>query len=228
MRGSSLPRLGKRSRQPLFQLNGRCPKGHTMAEHLNIVTVLEKAISPAERLGMVFDLAKSYAPFFDNLHEICRNNYKTDVAQCEPWPEGESLLAAGAGNDELLFIYGDQSIGAGGARSSIGIEENGVRAQFVVSLPLPRNFDLDELRQFLMETANVTRRISNTFVVAAGRELESDIDRKVDDGLPKVLAEDWTCERIVVPRHLISVPLRCFATLVESDQAILLKRTSMP
>ncbi len=38
-----------------------------MAEHLNIVTVLEKAISPAERLGMVFDLAKSYAPFFDNL-----------------------------------------------------------------------------------------------------------------------------------------------------------------
>jgi hypothetical protein len=24
------------------------------------------------------------------------------------------------------------------------------------------------------------------------------------------------------------VPLRCFATLVESDQAILLKRTSMP
>ncbi|PRG11926.1 hypothetical protein C6Q14_01805 [Burkholderia ambifaria] len=103
-----------------------------------------------------------------------------------------------------------------------------MRAQFVVSLPLPRNFNLDELRQFLMETANVARRISNTFVVAAGRELESDIDRKVDDGLPKVLAEDWTCERIVVPRHLISVPLRCFATLVESDQAILLKRTSMP
>ena len=198
-----------------------------MAEHLNIVTVLEKAISPTERLGMVFGLAKSYAPFFDNLHEICRNNYKTGVAQCEPWPEGESLLAAGAGIDELLFIYGDQSIGAGGVRSSIGIEENGVRAQFVVSLPLPHNFDLDELRRFLMETANLARRVSNTFVVAAGWELEGDIDREVDDGLPKDLADDWTCVRIVVPTRLISGPLKCFATLGESDHVILLKRTSM-
>ena len=152
--GTSLTRLVKRSRQPSFQLNGRCPNGHTMAEHLNIVTVLEKAISPAERLGMVFGLAKSYAPFFDNLHEICRNNYKTGVAQCEPWPEGESLLAAGAG-------------------------------------------------------------------------IEGDIDREVDDGLPKDLADDWTCVRIVVPTHLISGPLKCFATLGESDHVILLKRTSM-
>lgn len=199
-----------------------------MPEHLNIVTMLEKTISPAERLGMVFDLAKSYAPFFGNIHEICRNNYKTGASQCEPWPVGEFLLAAGVSGDELLFIYGDQFMRSGGALSSIGIEENGLRARFVVSLPLPSNFDLDQLGQRLFETADSARRISYTFVVTAGWELEGDIDRKIDDALQKDLAVDWMCLRIAGPRHLISVPLECFATFGESDQVILLGRTSVP
>lgn len=200
-----------------------------MPEHLNVVVVLERAVSATERVSLVSDLSGLYSPHFENLHEVCRNNVKTGASHCEPWPGGRVQLEVAPGREELLFIYSDydRSPRGSGARSSIHIEESGDRTLFTISLPLPRELGFALIAPRLLATGELAGHIPGALIVLAGWELEGDIGRPVEDILRGILdnaLDDTLCLWVAGPRQLIpEVPLH-FAIVGESDDVVLLAR----
>lgn len=196
-----------------------------MAEHLNVVIILERVVSAAERVSIVFELSSLYASELGNLQEVCRNDYNTGASHCKLWPAGKTLLETAPCRDELLFIYGDKSFAGSGARSSLHIAENGQRTSFTASFPLSVELDCGLLTRRLLATAELAGRIAGTSIVLAGWELEGDIDQTAEDVLLHI-ADDALCLWIAGPKQQITTVPHHFAMADESNYAVLLARKS--
>ena len=196
-----------------------------MAEHFNIALALGKRISPERRAEVFSALITIYAPFFDKLHEVCLNNYQAGTSHCEDWPSSEDLLRADIGNNELLFLYGENSDDALGARSSIHFDESDVGVVFLISLPISRNSEFlsNQLVQCLSATQKLAEPLSVDFIVAAGWEVECDMSQKIESVLEDYFSELSLCLWVVAPKHLISDWPKAFIKVSESDKAILLR-----
>jgi len=177
-----------------------------MPEHMNVAIMLERATSPADRLTTISALATAFARFFGEPQEVCRINYVTGASECEAWPAGRRLLEEEPGKHELLFVYGDRTAPLDGSRSSIHTESTGVRASFVVSLPVPLDLPLAQLEPQLLNAAEaIGRRAADTFAIAAGWELELDVDLRPQDVLQGSFPDFPLCrwhlhERGITPR----------------------------
>lgn len=196
-----------------------------MAEHFNIAVAFGHVIPLESRPEVLRTLARIYTPFFDGLHEVCRNNYKDGTSQCEKWPAGEVLLKTKLGGDELLFIYGEKSERSAGARSSIHVEENDSGMVFVVSLPMSSDVTSLQLEQFVLATKKSAEQLSDFFIVAAGWELEYDATEKMEDSLRGCFADTSLCSWIAAPKRVVRNWPSTFVKVSESDQVIVLKNS---
>ncbi|MET2467294.1 hypothetical protein ABXT21_25215 [Ralstonia sp. SM1864_UCD524_TZ4] len=195
-----------------------------MAEHFNIAVVLGLPKSSDGRLDIILSLREIYSPLFGDIQEVCLNNYKTAASVCERWPEGEALLKAGAGNDELLFVYGERSGASVGSRSSLHVEESNSCNLFLISLPLSPDTSLLQLESYLLRTRDFSEQLSGSFVVAAGWEFECDISEKIESILLGCLSDDSLCLWLAAPKRLISNLPKMYSKVGESDQTMLLRR----
>lgn len=194
-----------------------------MPENLNVVVMLEREVSAVERMSIVLELSRLYAPHFGDIQEACRNNYKTGASYCEPWPVGKTLLEVAPDREELLFIYGDKSARGSDARSSIHIEENGEKTLFTISLPLPRDLGSAIITPRLLATAELAGHIPSTPIVLAGWELEGDIDRTAEDVLQSI-SDDALCLWVACPKQLVAAVPPRFEMVDESNRVVLLTR----
>lgn len=196
-----------------------------MAEHFNIALALGNRISPERRAEVFSTLITIYAPFFDKLHEVCLHNYQAGTSRCEDWPSGEGLLKADIAKNELLFLYGVNSDGAPGARSSIHFDESDLGVTFLVSLPISTNsgFFSNQLVQCLSATQKLAESLLVNFIVAAGWELECDMSQKIESVLDDYFSELSLSLWIAAPKHLISSWPKAYIKVSESDKAILLR-----
>lgn len=195
-----------------------------MPEHMNVAIVLEPATSPADRLTTISALATAFARFFGEPQEVCRINYLTGASECEPWCAAPLLLQEQPGKHELLFVYGDRVALLDGTRSSILTESNGMRASFVVSLPVPLNLPLAQLEPHLLHAAEAISRAADTFAIAAGWELELDVDLQPQD-LVRGSFTDFPLRRwLAGPTPLFSRGPIGFAGVGRSDGITLLRR----
>ena len=195
-----------------------------MPEHMNVAIVLERATSPTDRLTTISALATAFARFFGEPQEVCRINYVTGASECDAWPAGQRLLEEEPGKRELLFVYGDRTAPLDGSRSSIHTESNGVRASFVVSLPLPLNLALAQLEPQLLDAAEAISRATDTFAIAAGWELELDVDLRPQDILRGSFTDLPLCRWLAGPTPLFSREPTGFAEASKSEGVTLLRR----
>lgn len=177
-----------------------------MAEHFNIaVMFLGEKIPLESRPNVLWAFTKAYAPFFNHIDEICLNNYMNGTSECKKWPAGESLLKENLGDEELLFVYGESLNQSTGFRSSVHIEESNFGTLFLVSLPLLLNLNSSKIEQYLLETMGIVERFSQSYIVAAGDELEGEISGKFEDVLQAYFADSSLCSyRIVIGSRTIS------------------------
>ncbi|WP_253912900.1 hypothetical protein [Ralstonia pickettii] len=171
---------------------------------MNVAIVLERATSPADRLTTISALAAAFARFFGEPQEVFRINYVTGASECEAWSAAPRLLDEQPGKHELLFVYGNRVAPLDGARSSIHTESNGMRASFVVSLPVPLNMPLSQLEPHLLDAAEAISRPADTFAIAAGWELELDVDLQPHDVVQGSFTDFPLCRWLVGPTPLFS------------------------
>ncbi|MEE2977665.1 MAG: hypothetical protein VYB88_09335, partial [Pseudomonadota bacterium] len=122
----------------------------------------------------------------------------------EAWSAAPRLLDEQPGKHELLFVYGNRVAPLDGARSSIHTESNGMRASFVVSLPVPLNMPLSQLEPHLLDAAEAISRPADTFAIAAGWELELDVDLQPHDVVQGSFTDFPLCRWLVGPTPLFS------------------------
>ncbi|EFP67737.1 Uncharacterised protein [Ralstonia pickettii] len=195
-----------------------------MPEHMNVAIVLERATSPADRLTTISALAAAFARFFGEPQEVFRINYVTGASECEAWSTAPRLLEEQPGEHELLFVYGNRVAPLDGARSSIHTESNGMRASFVVSLPVPLNLPLAQLEPHLLHAAEAISRAADTFAIAAGWELELDVDLQPQDIVRGSFTDFPLCRWLAGPTPLFSGAPIGFAGVGRSDGITLLRR----
>ncbi|MFS2107946.1 hypothetical protein [Ralstonia sp. Ralssp135] len=191
---------------------------------MNVAIVLERATSPADRLTTISALATAFARFFGEPQEVCRINYVTGASECEAWPAGQRLLEEEPGKHELLFVYGNRVALHDGSRSSIHTESNGMRASFVVSLPVPLSLALSKLEPYLLDAAQAICRVADTFVIAGGWELELDADVRPQDVLQGSFPDFPLCRWLAGPTPLFSREPTGFAAVNRSGDITLLRR----
>lgn len=195
-----------------------------MPEHMNVAIVLERATSPADRLTTVSALATAFARFFGEPQEVFRINYATGASECEAWSAAPRLLEEQAGKHELLFVYGDRVAVLDGTRSSIHTESNGLRASYVVSLPVPLNLPLAQLEPHLVDAAKAVSRAADRFAIAAGWELELDVDLQPQDVVRGSFTDFLLCRWLAGPTPLFSSVPMGFAGVSRLEGMTLLRR----
>ncbi|WP_257878139.1 hypothetical protein [Ralstonia pickettii] len=191
---------------------------------MNVAIVLERATSPADRMTTISALATAFARFFGEPQEVFRINYVTGASECETWSAAPRLLAEQPGKHELLFVYGDRVALLDGTRSSIHTESNALRASFVVSLPVPLNLPLAQLEPHLLNAAEAISRAADTFAIAAGWELELDVDLQPQDVVCGSFTDFPLCRWLAGPTRLLSRGPVGFAGVSRLEGMTLLRR----
>ena len=199
-----------------------------MAEHFNTALFIDHVMLVEERAKVISTLAKIYAPFFDKFHEVCIMNCRDGTSHCENWPSGERLLKSSISQSELLFIYGDNLDKNEGSRSSIHVEESGFGMAFLISLPVSAGsvFFSNQMEQYLLKLQEFAESFPNFFVVAAGWELECDINQKIEKILESYFSALSLSSWIGAPKQLMPNCPREFEKVTESDRSVLLKNPS--
>ena len=195
-----------------------------MPEHMNVAIMLERATSPADRLTTISALATAFARFYGEPKEVCRINYVTGASECEAWCAAPRLLEEQPGEHELLFVYGNRVALLDGSRSSIHTESNGMRARFVVSLPVPLSLALSKLEPYLLDAAQAICRVAGTFVIAGGWELELSVDLQLQDVLQGNFTDFPLCRWLAGPTPVLSKGPTGFAEVSKSMGVTLLRR----
>ena len=195
-----------------------------MPEHMNVAIMLERPTSPPDRLMTISALATAFARFYGEPKEVCRINYVTGASECEAWSPSPRLLEEQHGEHELLFVYGNRVALLDGSRSSIHTEGNGVRARFVVSLPVPLSLALAKLEPYLLDAAQAICRVADTFVMAGGWELELSVDVQLQDVLQGDFTDFPLAQWLAGPTPLISREPTGFAAVSRLDGITLLRR----
>lgn len=195
-----------------------------MPEHMNVAIMLARATSPADRLTTISALARAFARFYGEPKEVCRINYVTGASECEALSAVPRLLEEQPGEHELLFVYGNRVALLDGSRSSIHTESNGMRARFVVSLPVPLSLALSKLEPYLLDAAQAVSRVADTFAIAGGWELELGADLQLQDVLQGNFTDFPLCRWLAGPTPLFSREPTGFATVNSSGDITLLRR----
>ncbi|MET3445477.1 hypothetical protein [Ralstonia sp. 1138] len=191
---------------------------------MNVAIVLERATSPADRLTTISALAAAFARFFGEPQEVFRINYVTGMSECEAWSAAPRLLEEQTGKHELLFVYGDRVAPLDGTRSSIHTESNALRVSFLVSLPVPLNMPLAQLEPHLLDAAEAISRAADTFAIAAGWELELDVDLEPQDVVRGSFTGFPLCRWLAGPTRLLSRGPVGFAGVSRLEGMTLLRR----
>lgn len=195
-----------------------------MPEHMNVAIMLERTTSPADRLTTISALATAFARFFGEPQEVRRINYVTGASECEAWSAAPRLLEEQPGKHELLFVYGNRVALLDGSRSSIHTESNGMRASFVVSLPVPLSLALSKLEPYLLDAAQAICPVADTFVIAGGWELELSVDLQLQDVLQGGFTDFPLCRWLAGPTPMFSRGPMGFAEVNRSGDITLLRR----
>ncbi|WP_321855905.1 hypothetical protein [Burkholderia cenocepacia] len=198
-----------------------------MPERFDISVTLERSIALAERQEIVFSLAKICTPFFDAFHEVSVLDFKTGSEVHKEWADGEGLAGSRAGENELLFVYGAKPAQFTGARGCMRIEERDWGAQFSISLPLSADADSFRLESLLVGIKDDAARRSPMFIVAAGWELDCDIDAGIDGMVKDALSDGSLCQWLAAPTPIVSDWPDDWQETDESGGITLLKRKSV-
>ncbi|MCT7327463.1 hypothetical protein [Ralstonia mojiangensis] len=169
-------------------------------------------------------LAAAFARFYGEPKEVFRINYVTGASECEAWSPSPRLLEEQHGEHELLFVYGNRVALLDGTRSSIHTESNGMRASFVVSLPVPLSLALAKLEPHLLDAAEAISRVADTFVIAGGWELELGVDLQLQDILRGGFTDFPLARWLAGPTPLFSRGPSGFAAVNRCDDITLLRR----
>ncbi|MBN3567181.1 hypothetical protein KDX10_13600 [Burkholderia cenocepacia] len=202
-------------------------ENQAMSECFDISVTLERSVSLAERQEIVFSLAKICTPFFDAFHEVSVLDFKTGLEVRKEWADGEGLAGLRAGEDELLFVYGAKSTQFTGARGCMRIEERDWGAQFSISLPLSADADSFRLESLLVDIKDYAARQSPMFIVAAGWELDCDIDAGIDGMVKDALSDGSLCQWLATPAPIVPDRPNDWQETNESGEITLLKRKSV-